>query len=136
MPALTNAVNGAGNALAGAAKAVAPTVGGTRAAVLSYGRNPDPKLDFNLVDLGALAASGSARQLAPITGALNAAVAYKVVGPGLPGGSGVSIYFPPAASTYRKSYANLAVCRGLEQVPQRVLRERRRRRWSEPRVLR
>ena len=112
VPALSNAVNGAGNALAGAAKAVAPAVSGTRASVLSYGRNPDPKLDFNLVDLGALAASGSAPQLAPITAALNAAVAYKVVGPGLPGGSGVSIYFPPAVSTYRKSYANLAVVAG------------------------
>jgi len=112
VPALANAVNGAGNALAGAAKAVAPAVSGTRASVLSYGRNPDPKLDFNLVDLGALAASGSAPQLAPITGALNAAVAYKVVGPGLPGGSGVSIYFPPAVSTYRKSYANLPVVAG------------------------
>ena len=112
VPALTNAVNGAGNALAGAAKAVAPTVSGTRASVLSYGRNPDPKLDFNLVDLGTLAASGSAPQLAPIAGALNAAVAYKVVGPGLPGGSGVSIYFPPAATTYRKSYANLSAVAG------------------------
>ena len=48
----------------------------------------------------------------PVAGALNAAVAYKVVGPGLPGGSGVSIYFPPAASTYRKSYANLASVAG------------------------
>ena len=112
VPALTNAVNGAGNVLAGAAKAVAPVVSGTRGSVLSYGRNPDPKLDFNLVDLGALAASGSAPQLAPIAGALNAAVAYKVVGPGLSGGSGVSIYFPPAATTYRKSYANLSAVAG------------------------
>ena len=38
-------------------RAVAPTVAGTRASVLSYGRNPDPKLDFNLVDVGALASS-------------------------------------------------------------------------------
>ncbi len=112
VPGLVNAVNGAGNALAGAAKAIAPAVSGTRAAVLSYGRNPDPKLDFNLVDLGALATSGSAPQLAPVAGALNAAVAYKVVGPGLPGGSGVSIYFPPAATTYRKSYANLSAVAG------------------------
>ncbi|HMK12119.1 MAG TPA: hypothetical protein VK461_11095, partial [Acidimicrobiales bacterium] len=78
-----------------------------RSRVLSYGGNPDPKLDFNLVDLGALASSGAAPQLTPISAALNAAVAYKVVGPGLPGGSGVSIYFPPAANTYRKSYGNL-----------------------------
>ncbi|HMK12534.1 MAG TPA: clostripain-related cysteine peptidase [Acidimicrobiales bacterium] len=107
VPALTNAVNGAGNALSGAAASVAPAISGERAKVLSYGRNPDPKLDFNLVDVGALAASGTAPQLAPVAGALNAAVAYKVVGPGLPGGTGVSIYFPPAASTYRKSYGNL-----------------------------
>jgi hypothetical protein len=34
------------------------------------------------------------------------------VGPGLAGGSGVSIYFPPAATTYRKSYANLSAVAG------------------------
>jgi hypothetical protein len=114
VPALANAVNGAGNALAGASKAVAPAVAGTRASVLSYGRNPDPKLDFNLVDLGALSTSlnGPAPQLAPVAAALQAAVAYKVVGPGLPGSSGVSIYFPPAASTYRKAYGNLPAVAG------------------------
>ena len=82
--------------------------------MLSYGRNPDPKLDFNLVDVGALSSSlnGPAPQVAPVTAAVQAAVAYKVVGPGLPGSSGVSLYFPPDASTYRKSYDNLPVVAG------------------------
>ena len=51
-------------------------------------------------------------ELAPVVAATNAAVAYKVVGPGLPGSSGVSLYFPPDASTYRKSYDNLPVVAG------------------------
>jgi hypothetical protein len=114
VPALANAVNNAGNALVGAAKSVTPAVAGTRASVLSYGRNPDPKLDFNLVDVGALSTSlnGPAPQLAPVAAAVQAAVAYKVVGPGLPGSSGVSLYFPPGADTYRKSYANLPAVAG------------------------
>ena len=114
VPGLTNAVNNAGNALTGAGASVAPAVAGTRASVLSYGRNPDPKLDFNLVDVGALSSSlnGPAPQVAPVTAAVQAAVAYKVVGPGLPGSSGVSLYFPPDASTYRKSYDNLPVVAG------------------------
>ncbi len=114
VPALTNAVNGAGNSLAASAQSVAPTVAGTRASVLSYGRNPDPTLDFNLVDVGALSTglNGPTPQLAPVAAATNAAVAYKVVGAGLPGSSGVSLYFPPDASTYRKSYGNLPVVAG------------------------
>jgi hypothetical protein len=113
VPAFVNAVNAAGNKLTGAGASVAPTVAGARAAVLSYGRNPDPKLDFQLVDAGLLAASlNDPAQLAPVLAAVNAAVAYKVVGPGLSGGTGVSLYFPPDSSTYRTSYGNVAVTTG------------------------
>ena len=113
VPAFVDAVNAAGNKLTGAGASVAPTVAGARAAVLSYGRNPDPKLDFQLVDAGLLAASlNDPAQLAPVLAAVNAAVAYKVVGPGLSGGTGVSLYFPPDSSTYRTSYGNLAVTTG------------------------
>ncbi len=113
VPAFVDAVNAAGNKLVGAGASVAPTVAGVRAAVLSYGRNPDPKLDFQLVDAGLLATSlNDPAQLAPVLAALNDAVAYKVVGPGLPGGTGVSLYFPPDSSTFRKSYGNLAVTAG------------------------
>ena len=114
VPALTNAVNGAANALTGAGQAIAPTVATSRSSVLGYGRNPDPKLDFNLVDVGALASSlaDTNAQSAPVAAATQAAVAYKVVGPGLPGASGVSLYFPPDASTFRTAYNNLPVVAG------------------------
>ncbi len=113
VPAFVDAVNAAGNKLIGAGASIAPTVAGARAAVLSYGRNPDPELDFQLVDAGLLAASlNDPAQLAPVLAAVNDAVAYKVVGPGLSGGTGVSLYFPPDSSTYRKSYGNLAVTTG------------------------
>ena len=111
VPGLTSAVNNAGNALTGAGPSFAPKVASTRTSVLSYGRNPDPKLDFNLVDVGALASSLGG-PTPPVVAATNAAVAYKVVGPGLQGSSGVSLYFPPDASTYRKSYDNLPVVAG------------------------
>ena len=136
VPALTNAVNGAGNALAGAAKAVAPR------SVAPW--DPSSATDGTLTRSSTstsstsarLAASGSAPQLAPIAGALNAAVAYKVVGPGLSGGSGRVDLLPARGDHIPEVVRQPLHGRGLEQVPERLLRERRRHRWSEPRVLR
>ena len=136
VPALTNAVNGAGNTLAGAAKAVAPAVSGTRAAVLSYGRNPDPKLDFNLVDLGALAASGSAPQLALDRRCAQRRRRLQGRRSRPAGWIGRVDLLPARGEHVPEVVRKPRLCRGMEQVPQRVLRERRRGRWSEPGVLR
>jgi Clostripain family len=114
VPAMMDAVNAAGNALTGSAANVAPAFSSTRANILSYGKNPDPAVDFHLVDLGVLASSttGSAPQMAAVSSTLQAAVAYKVVGPGIAQSSGVSLYYPPAQDTYRKSYGNVPVVAG------------------------
>lgn len=114
VPALMDAVNGAGNELSADAASVAPAFSSTRANILSYGRNPDPTLDFHLVDLGVLSSSlsGPAPEMAAISTTLQAAVAYKVVGSALVASSGVSLYYPPDSATYRKSYDNVPVIAG------------------------
>ncbi len=134
VPAMIDAVNAAGNALTGSAAEVAPAFSSTRADILSYGQNPDPALDFHLVDLGVLASSttGPAPQMAAVSSTLQAAVAYKVVGAGIAQSSGVSLYYPPDQTTYRKSYGNVPVVAGWNRFLGAVLHERRESRRGEP----
>ncbi len=113
VPGLTSAVNDAGNALDGRR----PELSLPRWPALA---RPCSATDATPIRSSTSTSSTSVRwhrrsvgpQLAPVVAATNAAVAYKVVGPGLPGSSGVSLYFPPDASTYRKSYDNLPVVAG------------------------
>jgi hypothetical protein len=89
---------------------VAPVVGTERAAVLEYGKDPDPAQASNAADLGLLVAEIGADALdvsdqadAVIT-AMNDVVAYNVAGPVTQTSTGMSIYFPPESTYYDAAY--------------------------------
>lgn len=87
-----------------------PTLVAARRDVLAFGRNPDPQLDANMVDLGQLLdhlASGTGDVASAATAArsaLDAAVVSNTTGPATVGASGLAIYFPEQPSTFRQGY--------------------------------
>ncbi len=93
--------------LAAAPADVAPTLGRARTTTLSFGRNPDPSLDANMVDLGGLTAA-----VADATGidatatlaALDELVVANVTGPATAGATGLAVYFPAFAEHFRQGY--------------------------------
>ena len=80
--------------------------------LLGFGRNPDPDLDTNLVDLGGLLANlGERADLGDLASAardasvaLESLVVTKVNGPATTGASGLSVYFPEIERYFRQGY--------------------------------
>jgi hypothetical protein len=85
-------------------------VAGARRDLLGFGRNPDPDLDSDLVDLGGLldnlAAQGGdlASAAAAARLALDAMVIANATGPAKTGASGLSVYFPELQQYFRQGY--------------------------------
>jgi hypothetical protein len=96
---------------------LAPAFAGARSSVLSFGRNPDPDLNSNLVDLGGLLdnLSDRAPSVAGAAAATRAVLADMVLastaGRATAGASGLSIYFPQFERNFRQGYLF------LENVP-------------------
>ncbi|MDW4573506.1 clostripain-related cysteine peptidase [Microbacterium sp. M3] len=91
-----------------------PTLARAQTDVLEFGRNPDPELATNQIDLGGyvenLAEGGGpevAAAAAAVTGALDALVMDETAGPATDSASGLSIYFPEIEDYFSQDYAAL-----------------------------
>ena len=88
------------------------TMAGARRNLLGFGRNPDPSLDSNMVDLGGLLRNLAERAADPeLAAAARAArealddiVVANTTGPATSGASGLSIYFPEFEREFRQGY--------------------------------
>ncbi|WP_396667268.1 clostripain-related cysteine peptidase [Microbacterium sp. R86528] len=108
--------------LAGAYEAdpdgLGPTMARAQSGILEFGRNPDPELATDQIDLGSyvenLAESGGA-QVADaadaVTASLEAIVVAETTGPATDSASGLSIYFPEVEQYFLSDYLT------LEDVP-------------------
>lgn len=91
-----------------------PEVATAQTDVLEFGRNPDPELTTNQIDLGGyvenLAESGGPEigdAAAQVTEALEALVLDQTAGEATAAASGVSIYFPDVAEYFSEDYLDL-----------------------------
>lgn len=90
------------------------TVGKQRAAALAFGKDPDPKRDTHMIDLGLFvqkvgqADASLAGVRDGVLKALQQAVVAKVNGSATSAATGLSIYFPTRAAYYDKSYDGVA----------------------------
>jgi hypothetical protein len=113
MPLVDAAVAEFTGVLAQRAGDVAPIIGQTRASTLGFGSSPDPEQDTQMVDLAMLAsqigvaAPDVSAQADALVNAIDAAVLDSVAGSGMPGATGLSIYFPPFAELFNAEYSDV-----------------------------
>lgn len=113
MSAMDDAMTAFSSTLAERTANVAPVIGRTLATAQSYGKNDDPSLAQNSVDLGAMAAQIGVDALDvsdeadAVQQALNDMVLHKIQGPQAPDFSGLAIYFPPQQELSSAEYANI-----------------------------
>jgi hypothetical protein len=90
--------------------AAAPTLGVAQDRALGFGRNADPDLAANMIDLGSLMIevgnrdSGLAPEARAVGAALDELVVSQVAGPASAKATGLSIYFPPVQRNFRQGY--------------------------------
>lgn len=110
MPALETALGELAGPLIADPTAAAPMLAQAQAGALKFGANPDPSLDSFHVDLGQVAASLGAADPAladsanGVLGALDDMVVSTTSGVATTNATGLSIYFPPYADTFRQGY--------------------------------
>ncbi|MEM9200373.1 MAG: clostripain-related cysteine peptidase [Actinomycetota bacterium] len=105
MGAVTDAVEDLGSALGSPGSG--PDVGRARARTLAFGRDPNPDLDSNLIDLGGLASNIATEADYDDSGlqqAMEALVVEQVTGPVTDRATGLAIYFPEYAPNFRQGY--------------------------------
>jgi len=98
----------------------APLLAQAQADALKFGANPDPSIDSFHVDLGQVVTTLGERDpvlaepAATVSDLIDEMVVSKVDGVATRGATGLSIYFPPFADTFRQGYLNL---QGVEVWP-------------------
>lgn len=105
MPAVDAAVADLGASLVDTG--TGPSVGKARASTLAFGRDPNPELDSNLIDLGGLAANVASEagfDDSALTSALDDLVVDQVTGRVTDQATGLAIYFPEYADAFRQGY--------------------------------
>ncbi len=105
MDSVTAAVQDLGTALAEPASG--PSVGRARASTLAFGRDPNPELDSNLIDLGGLGANIAAESGfddSALRAAMDDLVVEQVTGRVTDQATGLAIYFPEYAPNFRQGY--------------------------------
>lgn len=105
MDSVTAAVQDLGTALG--TPGSGPDVGRARASTLAFGRDPNPELDSNLIDLGGLGANIAAEagyDDTALRSAMSDLVVEQVTGVVTDQATGLAIYFPEYAPNFRQGY--------------------------------
>lgn len=105
MDSVTAAVQDLGTALG--TPGAGPDVGRARASTLAFGRDPNPELDSNLIDLGGLGANIAAEagyDDTALRSAMGDLVVEQVTGVVTDQATGLAIYFPEYAPNFRQGY--------------------------------
>jgi len=118
MPTVEAAMNDFTTVLTERAAALGPVIGRNRESTLSFGRNPDPANDTNMVDLGILVAEigvdalDVSDQADAVIRALNDSVLHTVAGAATRDATGLSIYFPQQQQWFSGDYASVGAAAG------------------------